>query len=102
MPKTEARILGFGDVGVQNTELVTEFTSDQLEMIAELIRDRIRDQSDMINETAMEMTLELIPELILELTSDLAEIGDPDGCPLTGIPEVKETNLPKGSEVIQE
>ena len=100
MPKTEARILGFGDVGVRNTELVTElvmeFTGDQLEMInkaveaitgvimamiAELtgdwIGDRIGDQSEMINEMAMEMTSELIPEMILELT------GDPDGCPLT-------------------
>ena len=38
-PKTEARILGFGDVGVRNTELVMElvmeFTSDQTEMINE-------------------------------------------------------------------
>ena len=103
MPKTEARILGFGDVRVRNTELVTEFTSDQLEMInktvveaitgaimamiAELIGDwigdRIRDQSEMINETAMEMTSELILEMILELTGDPVEIGDPDGCPLT-------------------
>ena len=32
-PKNEARILGFGNVRVQNTELVTEFTSDQTEMI---------------------------------------------------------------------
>ena len=36
----------------------------------------------------MEMTSELIPEMSLELTSpeltsDQAEIGDPDGCPLT-------------------
>ena len=31
----------------------------------------------------MEMTLEMILEMILELTSDQAEIGDPDGCPLT-------------------
>ena len=41
----------------------------------------------MINEMTMEMTLEMILELILEmipeLTSDQAEIGDPDGCPLT-------------------
>ena len=41
----------------------------------------------MINETTMEMMSELIPELIpemiLEFTSDQAEIGDPDGCPLT-------------------
>ena len=86
-------------------ELVTEFTGDQLEMIneaveaitgvimamiAELtgdwIRDRIGDQSEMINEMAMEMTLELIPEMIPELTGDPAEIGDPDGCPLTSPP----------------
>ena len=56
-------------------------------MIAELTRDwigdRIRDQSKMINEMAMERTLELIPEMIPELTGDPAEIGDPDGCPLT-------------------
>ena len=57
-PKTEARILGFGNVRVQNTELVTEFTSDQTEMsnliteaitgaimvmITELTRDWIGD-----------------------------------------------------------
>ena len=106
MLKTEARILGFSDVGVQNTELVTElvteFTGDQLEMInetvveaitgaimvmiAELTGDWIRDlgdQSEMINEMAMEMTSELILEMIPELTGDPAEIGDPDGCPLT-------------------
>ena len=96
MPKTEARILGFGDVRVRNmelvTELVTEFTGDQLEMInkaveaitgaimamiAELTGDWIGDQSEMINEMATEMTSELIPEMIPELT------GDPDGCPLT-------------------
>ena len=40
----------------------------------------------MINEMTMEMTLELILELILELTGDQAEIGDPDGCPLTSPP----------------
>ena len=37
----------------------------------------------MINVMTMEMTLEMIPEMISELTSDQAEIGDPDGCPLT-------------------
>ena len=59
-------------------------------MIAELtgdwIGDRIGDQSEMINEMAMEMTSELIPEMIPELTGDPAEIGDPDGCPLTPSP----------------
>ena len=39
---------------------------------------------EMINETTMEMTSEMILEMILELTGDQAEIGDPDGCPLTG------------------
>ena len=34
----------------------------------------------------MEMTSELIPEMIPELTGDQAEIGDPDGCPLTDKP----------------
>ena len=33
----------------------------------------------------MEMTSELNPEMIPELTGDQAEIGDPDGCPLTHI-----------------
>ena len=37
----------------------------------------------MINEMATEMTSELILEMIPELTGDPAEIGDPDGCPLT-------------------
>ena len=43
--KTEARILGFGNVGVWNTELVTElvteFTGDQLEMINEAVVEAI-------------------------------------------------------------
>ena len=30
--KTEARILDFGDVGVRNMELVTEFTGDQMDV----------------------------------------------------------------------
>ena len=108
--KTEARILGFGNVGVRNTELVTElvteFTGDQLEMInetvveaitgailamtAELTGDWIGDwignQSEMINETTMEMTSELILEMIPELAGDQVEIGDPDSCPLTEHP----------------
>ena len=45
LPKTEARILGFGNVGVWNMELVMElvmeFTSDQLEMINETVVEAI-------------------------------------------------------------
>ena len=109
-PKTKARVLGFGNVRVWNTELVMElvmeFTGDQMEMINETVieaimgvimvmiveltgdwmGDLIGNQLEMINETTMEMTSELILEMILELTSDQAEIGDPDGCPLTSPP----------------
>ena len=71
------------------TELVMEFTGDQLEMINEtvvevitgaimvMITELTGDQSEMINEMAMEMTSELVSELIPKL------IGDLDGCPLT-------------------
>ena len=62
-PKTEARILGFGDVRVQNmelvTELVTEFTGDQMEMI---------------NETIIEAIMGAIMAMITELTGNW--IGD--------------------------
>ena len=58
-PKTEARILGFGNVGVRNTELVTEFTGDQMEMI---------------NETIIEAITGAIIAMITELTGDY--IGD--------------------------
>ena len=48
-PKTEARTLGFSDVGVQNmgmvTELVMDFTSDQMEMSNEMIAEMITGQS---------------------------------------------------------
>ena len=54
-PKTEARILGFGDVRVWNTELVTEFTSDQTEMI---------------NKTIIEAIMGAITVMITELTGD--------------------------------
>ena len=58
-PKTEARILGFGNVGVWNTEwvmeLVTEFTSDQMEMI---------------NGTIVEAIMGAIMVMITELTGD--------------------------------
>ena len=39
--KTEARILGFGDVRVWNMELVMEFTGDQTEMINKTIIEAI-------------------------------------------------------------
>ena len=58
-PKTKARTLGFGNVGVQNMELVMEFTSDQMEMI---------------NETIIEAITEAITAMIAELTGDW--IGD--------------------------
>ena len=88
-PKTKARILGFGDVGVRNMELVTEFTSNQTEMInetvieaitgaimamiAELTGDWIGDWIGNQSEMISELVSELIPKLI----------GDPDGRPLT-------------------
>ena len=40
-PKIENRILGFGDVGIQNMELVMEFTGDKMEMINKTIIDAI-------------------------------------------------------------
>ena len=58
-PKTEARILGFSDVRVRNTELVTEFTGDQTEMI---------------NKTIVEAITGTIMVMIAELTRDW--IGD--------------------------
>ena len=66
-PKTEARILGFGDVGVWNTELVmelvTEFTSDQMEMINETIIEAITG-------TIVEAITRTIMAMIAELTGD--------------------------------
>ena len=64
-PKTKARILGVGDVGVWNTELVTElvtglvmeFTSDQMEMINKTIAKAITGAN-------MEMTAELTGDWI--------------------------------------
>ena len=57
--KTEARILGFSNVRVQKTELVTEFTGDQTEMI---------------NETVIEAIMGAIMVMIAKLTRDW--IGD--------------------------
>ena len=59
--KTEARILGFSDVRVQNMELVmelvTEFTGDQTEMINKTIVEAITG-------TTMAMIAELIGDWI--------------------------------------
>ena len=57
--KTEARILGFGDVGVWNTELVTE-----------LVTEFTGDQLEMINETVVEAVTGAIIAMIAELTRD--------------------------------
>ena len=62
-PKTEARILGFGNVRVQNTELVTE-----------LVTDFTSDQTEMINKTIVEAITGAIMAMIAELTRDW--IGD--------------------------
>ena len=58
-PKTKARILGFGNVRVWNTEFVMEVTGDQTEMI---------------NETVVEAIMGAIIAMIAELTRDW--IGD--------------------------
>ena len=109
--KTEARILGFGDVRVQNTRLVSELISELileliLELITELVMEFTGGQTEMIKETVVEaiagtimaMIAELTEdwigdwignqsEMILELVSELIPelIGDPDGCPLTDL-----------------
>ena len=53
--KTKGRILGFGNVGVWNMELVMEFTGDQVKMI---------------NETIVETIMGGIMAMITELTGD--------------------------------
>ena len=58
-PKTEARILGFSNVGVQNTELVTE-----------LVTEFTSDQTEMINKTIAEAITGTIMVMITELTGD--------------------------------
>ena len=63
LPKTKARILGFGNVRVWNTELVTEFTGDQLEMI---------------NKTVVEAITGAIMAMIAELTRDDQRDGHGD------------------------
>ena len=62
-PKTEARVLGFGDVGVWNTELVME-----------LVMEFTSDQMEMINETIIGAITGTIMVMIAELTGDW--IGD--------------------------
>ena len=49
-PKIEARILGFGNVGVRNVELVSELI---LELIPELVMEFTNDQTEMIKETVV-------------------------------------------------
>ena len=61
--KTKARILGFGDVGVWNMELVTE-----------LVTEFTGDQTEMVNETIIEAIMRKIMAMIAELTRDW--IGD--------------------------
>ena len=57
--KTKARILGFGNVRVWNTELITE-----------LVIEFTGDQMEMINETIAEAITETIMVMIAELTRD--------------------------------
>ena len=59
LPNTEARILGFGNVGVRNTELVTE-----------LVTEFTGDQLEMINKTVVEAITGAIMVMITELTGD--------------------------------
>ena len=65
--KTKARILGFSDVGVQNTELVSE-------LIPELVTEFTGDQTETIKETVIEAIAGTIMAMIAELTRDW--IGD--------------------------
>ena len=62
-PKTEARLLGFGNVGVLNTELVME-----------LVTEFTGDQTEMINETVVKAITGGTMVMIAELTGDW--IGD--------------------------
>ena len=57
--KTEAMILGFGDVRVWNMELVME-----------LVMEFTGDQTEMINETIIEAIMGAIMVMIAELTGD--------------------------------
>ena len=57
--KTEARILSFGNVRVWNMELVTE-----------LVMEFTGDQMEMINETIIEAITGAIIAMIAELTRD--------------------------------
>ena len=104
-PKTEARILGFGNVRVQTTEFVTEFTSDQMDDQ----RDNHRDNHGGNHGDDRRVDQRLDQRLNWKsnrddqwddhgddprddprddpgLTGDQAEISDPDSCPLTSPP----------------
>ena len=61
--KTEARILGFGNVGVWNMELILE-----------LVTEFTDDQTELIKETVVEAIAGTIMVMIAELTRDW--IGD--------------------------
>ena len=65
--KTEARTLGFGNVGVWNAELVLELI---LELISELLSEFTDDQTEMIKETVIEAVTGTIMAMIAELTRD--------------------------------
>ena len=70
-PKTEARILGFGNVGVWNAELVSELIS---ELISELLSEFTDDQMEMIKETVVVAVAGTIMAMIAESTGDW--VGD--------------------------
>ena len=70
-PKTEARVLGFRNVGVRNAELVSELIS---ELILELVSEFTDDQMEMIKETVIAAVAGTIMVMIAELTGDW--VGD--------------------------
>ena len=61
------RILDFGNVGVQNAELVSELVS---ELISELLSEFTDDQTEMIKETVVVAVAGTIMAMIAELTGD--------------------------------
>ena len=61
--KTEARILGFSNVGVQNIELT-------MGIIIELVMEFTGDQMEMVNKMIAETIMGTIMEMIVELTGD--------------------------------
>ena len=70
-PKTEARILAFGNVRVWNAELVSELVS---ELLSELLSEFTNDQMEMIKETVVAAVAGTIMVMIAELTRDW--VGD--------------------------